>query len=81
MLTTVGCVAVSPIVATALLGRPLKFCEAHILFGSCLIPIIGGWLVNEAYNHHIFTAPDEQPVASPLPLRPEPVRRVRRAAR
>jgi hypothetical protein len=60
--------------------RPLKFREAHILFGSCLIPIIGGWLVNEAYNQHIFTAPDEEPVASPSPVRSEPSP-VKRAAR
>jgi hypothetical protein len=62
-LTTMGCVAVAPMVATVVLNRPLKFREAHILIGSCLVPIIGGWLVNEAYNAHILWAPDEQPVA------------------
>ena len=60
-ITTVGCAAVSPIVATAVLGRPLKYREAHILIGSCVIPIVGGWLVNEAYNHHVLWAPDEVP--------------------
>jgi hypothetical protein len=60
-ITTVGCAAVSPIVATAVLGRPLKYREAHILIGSCVIPIVGGWLVNEAYNHHVLWAPDEAP--------------------
>jgi len=58
-LTTVGCAALSPIVATAVLDRPLTYREAHILVGSCLIPIIGGWLVNEAYNNHVLWAPDE----------------------
>ena len=58
--TTLGCAAVSPIVATAVLGRPLKYREAHILIGSCVIPIVGGWLVNEAYNHHVLWAPDEK---------------------
>src|SRR5512140_3595611 len=57
--TTLGCAALSPIVATAVLGRPLKYREAHILIGSCVIPIVGGWLVNEAYNNHVLTAPDE----------------------
>jgi len=57
--TTIGCAALSPIVATAVLGRPLKYREAHILIGSCVVPIVGGWLVNEAYNHHILWAPDE----------------------
>ncbi len=36
--TTLGCMATAPIVATALLNRPLKYREAHILIGSCLIP-------------------------------------------
>ncbi len=30
--------------------------------GSCLIPFIGGWLVNEAYNEGWLSAPDEKPV-------------------
>ena len=60
-LTTVGCAALSPIVATAVLNRPLTYREAHILVASCVIPVIGGWLVEEAYNNHILWAPDEQP--------------------
>ncbi len=58
--TTLGCAAVSPMVATALLNRPLSYREAHILIGSCVIPFVGGWLVNEAYNQHILWAPDEK---------------------
>ena len=58
--TTMGCAAVSPMVATAVLNRPLSYREAHILIGSCVIPIVGGWLVNEAYNHHVLWAPDEK---------------------
>lgn len=60
--TTLGCAATSPIVATAVLNRPLTYREAHILVGSCVIPIIGGWLVNEAYDTGWLWAPDEQPV-------------------
>jgi hypothetical protein len=60
--TALGCAAVSPMVATAVLKRPLKYREAHILVGSCVVPIVGGWLVNEAYNAHWITAPDEGPV-------------------
>ncbi len=62
VLGTVGCAAASPIVATAVLKRPLSYREAHILIGSCVIPIIGGWLVNEAYNNGWLWAPDEKPV-------------------
>lgn len=66
-LTTIGCAALSPIVATLVLQRPLKYREAHILIGSCVVPIIGGWLVNEAYNAHLISAPDETPAK---PTRP-----------
>jgi ribosomal protein L27 len=59
VLTTVGCAALSPIVATAVLNRPLTYREAHILIGGCIIPVIGGWLVDQAYENHILWAPDE----------------------
>ncbi len=59
---TFGCAAFSPILATAVLNRPLTYREAHILIGSCIIPIVGGWLVNEAYNKGWLWAPDEKPV-------------------
>ena len=58
---TIGCAAASPIVATAVLKRPLTYREAHILIGSCVIPFVGGWLVNEAYNKGWLWAPDEKP--------------------
>lgn len=59
-LTTLGCAAVSPMVATVVLNRPLKYREAHILVGSCVVPVVGGWLVNEAYKNGWITAPDEK---------------------
>jgi len=55
-----GCAVVSPIVATVVLNRPLSYREAHILIGSCVVPLVGGWVVNEAYNAHILWAPDEK---------------------
>jgi hypothetical protein len=59
-LTTIGCAAVSPIVATVVLNRPLTLREAHVLFGSCVIPLVGGWLVNEAFNAHPEWDPDQK---------------------
>ncbi len=56
-LTTMGCAALSPIVATAVLNRPLTSREAHT--GGCIIPIVGGWLIDQAYENHILWAPDE----------------------
>ncbi len=51
-----GCAALSPIVATAVLNRPLTYREAHILIGGRIIPIVGGWLTDQAYENHIFWA-------------------------
>lgn len=63
-LTTMGCAALSPIVATAVLNRPLSYREAHMLIAGCVIPIVGSWLVDQAYENHILWAPDEpQPAA------------------
>lgn len=62
-ISTFGCAVVSPMIATVVLNRPLSYREAHILIGGCIIPIVGGWLVNEGYNAGWFVAPDEKPVA------------------
>ena len=59
--TTIGCAAVSPMIATALLDRPLKSREAHELLAGCVVPVIGPWLVEKAYDNHVLWAPDEEP--------------------
>jgi hypothetical protein len=61
--TSIGCAALSPFVASAVLARPLKYREAHELIVGCVIPIIGSWLVEQAYDNHILWAPDEMPAA------------------
>jgi hypothetical protein len=49
--TTVGCMVLSPIVASVVVNdRQLTGREVAVLEGSCVIPIIGGWLVNAAYD-------------------------------
>lgn len=48
--TTLGCAAVSTMVGTVVVKRPLTQREGHVLIGSCVVPIIGGYLVNAAYN-------------------------------
>ncbi len=50
--TTIGCAVVSPMVATMVVKRPLTQREAHVLVGSCIVPVVGGWLVNRAYDRH-----------------------------
>ena len=47
-------------VGTVVLNRPLTYREAHILIADCVIPFVGGWLVNEAYNSGALWAPDEK---------------------
>lgn len=47
---TAGCVVLSPFIATMVVHRPLTNREVHTLIGSCVVPIIGGWLVDAAYD-------------------------------
>jgi hypothetical protein len=61
--TTLGCAAISPMVGTVVVGRPLTQREGHVLIGSCVIPVIGGYLVNAAYNAN------PQWEAAPAPVR------------
>jgi hypothetical protein len=51
-LTTMGCAAVSPMVATVVLERPLTMREAHVLVASCVVPILGGLIVNAIWDQH-----------------------------
>ncbi|MBM3526962.1 MAG: hypothetical protein FJX62_02630 [Alphaproteobacteria bacterium] len=51
-LTTIGCTALSPMVATAVVNRPLTMREGHVLIADCILPFIGAKLVNAAYDKH-----------------------------
>ena len=50
--SSAACVALSPMVATAVVRRPLTYREAHTLAVGCVIPFVGPWLVNAAYDAH-----------------------------
>ncbi len=50
--TTMGCLALSPIVGTVMVRRELTFREAYALTADCVIPFVGGWLVNRAFDAH-----------------------------
>jgi hypothetical protein len=58
-LSSVGCVLASPLVAMAVTHRPLTNREANYMFASCIVPVVGGWLINEVYNNGWLTPPDE----------------------
>jgi hypothetical protein len=49
--TTAGCMVVYPIVATLWVNRPLTPREAYTGFGDCIVPLVGGWLVDMALPH------------------------------
>jgi hypothetical protein len=51
--TTLGCVILSPMIAQAITPeRSLTNREVGVLVGSCVVPIIGGWLVNKGFDDH-----------------------------
>jgi hypothetical protein len=55
---TAGCIVLSPIVATAIMNRPVTPREFWTLTGSCVIPIVGGMIAESIYD-----ANNPQPVA------------------
>ncbi|KQZ00224.1 hypothetical protein ASD45_04660 [Pseudolabrys sp. Root1462] len=61
--TTLACTAISPMIGTVVVNRPLTQREGHVLIGSCIVPIIGGYLVNAAYDAH----PEWEPQTAPAP--------------
>lgn len=51
-LTTVGCAAIAPMIATVLVERPLTYREAGKLTVGCVIPIVGPLIVDALYDAH-----------------------------
>jgi hypothetical protein len=48
---TAGCIALSPMIAAAMVPeRHLTTREVLVLQGGCLIPVVGGWLVNAMFD-------------------------------
>jgi hypothetical protein len=57
--TTAGCMVLSPMLAAAFVReRELTFREVWVMEGSCIIPIIGGMLVNAALDANPSWDPD-----------------------
>jgi hypothetical protein len=75
VVTTAGCLALSPIVGTALTQRELTYREAYGLFADCIIPFIGAWLVEKAFEAHPEWEPDRAVVRSAVRSEQRPVRR------
>ena len=55
-LTTVGCMALSPIIGGLLVSmnerRELRSSEVFMMTADCVLPIIGGWLMKAAFDAH-----------------------------
>jgi hypothetical protein len=49
--TAFACAAVFPIVGTIVLNRPLTPREMYDGVGDCVVPVIGGWLVDSWLPH------------------------------
>ena len=53
--TAYGCAVVYPMVGTVVLNRPLTPREAYTGMADCILPFIGGWLVDAALPHDAWT--------------------------
>ena len=55
-ITTIGCMALSPIISGLLVSanerRELRSSEAMGMLADCIVPFIGGWIVQAAYDAH-----------------------------
>jgi hypothetical protein len=53
-LTTVGCMALTPMLGAALVGmnegRELRSSEVFMMGADCIIPIVGGWIAKAAFD-------------------------------
>jgi len=54
-ITSYACAVVYPFVGTIALNRPLTPREMYIGVGDCILPVIGGWLVDTYLPHDAWT--------------------------
>lgn len=50
--TSIACAAASPIVGTIVAQRPMTQREVWVMAGSCVVPIIGGLVMNAVFDAH-----------------------------
>jgi hypothetical protein len=53
--TSYGCAVVYPFVGTIVLNRPLTPREAYVGMADCVLPFVGGWIVDAALPHDAWT--------------------------
>lgn len=54
-ITTYACAVAYPFVGTWLLNRPLTPREMYIGVAECVVPIVGGWVVDRVLPHDAWT--------------------------
>jgi hypothetical protein len=67
-ITALGCAVVYPMIATAVLNRPLTPREAYDGIANCVLPFIGGWIM-DAWLPHTAWIDGTAPAAPPHHLR------------
>jgi hypothetical protein len=55
--TSFACAAVSPIVGTIVTQRELTQREVFVSTANCVVPILGGWWMNAAFDHYGWDKP------------------------
>lgn len=50
-ITAFGCAVLYPILGTIAVNRPLTPREAYVGIANCVVPIIGGWIVDASLPH------------------------------
>jgi hypothetical protein len=50
--TTIGCAALSPIIGTLVVNRPLTTREVFISTANCAVPFVGGWVMNAWFDQN-----------------------------
>src|SRR5262245_46237662 len=55
--TSAACAAVSPIVGTIVVQRPLTQREVFVSTANCFVPIVGGWAMNYWFDYYGWDRP------------------------
>lgn len=58
--TTLGCMALSPIIGTLVVNRPLTQREVFASTAGCALPIVGPWLINRWFDHNGWDRQDSR---------------------
>jgi hypothetical protein len=60
--TTVGCMALTPLVSGIVVQRELTRREVHAMLANCIVPFVGGWLTDAYFDAH----PERDSVPPPV---------------